>query len=164
MRDVILRIDEIRVQKATGVMELVRGELNYRLFKRRVAEDEVRQHFERVPNYLKCSIIAYEHLSTQRVRPTIECVLRERRFETTRGTKQGPGEASAWAAVFEAPAPDCAAVLEIAATPNQGKNYHFGDWGTEQRGTSSALQFVVFLSMLGRVYPSEVVSKFEPIT
>ena len=29
MRDVILRIDEIRVQKATGVMELVRGELNY---------------------------------------------------------------------------------------------------------------------------------------
>ena len=131
MRDVILRIDEIRVQKATGVMELVRGELNYRLFKRRVAEDEVRQHFERVPNYLKCSIIAYEHLSTQRVRPTIECVLRERRFETTRGTKQGPGEASAWAAVFEAPAPDCAAVLEIAATPNQGKNYHFGDWGVK---------------------------------
>ena len=53
----------------------------------------MRQHFERVPNYLKCSIIAYEHLSTQRVRPTIECVLRERRFETTRGTKQGPGEA-----------------------------------------------------------------------
>ena len=33
--------------------------------------------------------------------------------------------------MFEAPAPDCAAVLEIAATPNQGKNYHFGDWGVK---------------------------------
>lgn len=131
VRDVVLRIDDIRVVRATGVLELVRGELNYRLFKRRVAEDEVRQHFERVPNYVKCSVISYEHLDERIVRPTIACVLRERRFETTRGTRQGPGQCSAWAGVFEAPAPDCAAVLEIAATPAPGNDLHFGDWGVK---------------------------------